>query len=147
MYICSMCIREPSNSMLERRLCTVGTCSGRLEHFGNRRWWEFCSKYSIPKPTRHAETILVVHEVVLEMVLLQLAVVERKAVIIVSGRSNGRSGELTFCDARSSVSYRSTRIQRCRHSRLLRLRANSRRSRYVQTSRRAWRARQTMSAA
>jgi hypothetical protein len=84
MYIC-----EHSNSTLERRLYTAGTCLGRLEHFGYRWWRELCSKYSIPKPTCHAKTILVVHKVVLEVILLQLAVVQRKTVKIVSGRSKG----------------------------------------------------------
>jgi hypothetical protein len=75
-----MYIRERSNSTLERRLCTADPFLGSLEHFGNRWRRKFCSKYSIPKPTRHAKTIFVVHEVVLEVVLLQLAVVERKTV-------------------------------------------------------------------
>jgi len=44
-----------------------------------RRRWELCAEDPIPETARDTEAVLVVHEMVLKMVLLELAVVRGEA--------------------------------------------------------------------
>lgn len=52
----------------------------RLENLWRGRWGELCAKDLVPEPAGNTESVLVVHEVVLKVVLLQLTVVRREAV-------------------------------------------------------------------
>lgn len=57
--------------------CTVScysTPSQRLQNLGLRRRWKLRAKYPIPEATRDAEAVLIIHEVVLKMVLLEFLV-------------------------------------------------------------------------
>ena len=56
----------------------------RLQHLRDRRRRQLSAEDPIPEPTRDTKTVLVIHEVVLEVVLLELAVVERKTMNKVS---------------------------------------------------------------
>ena len=57
---------------------------GRLKHL-RRRWpRQLGPKHTVPEPARDTEAVLVVGEVVLEVVLLELAVVGWQAAIDVS---------------------------------------------------------------
>lgn len=53
------------------------TASRCLQYLWDGWWRQLCREDSIPESTRDAKPVLVIHEVMLEMVLLQLAVVER----------------------------------------------------------------------
>lgn len=53
--------------------------SRRLEHLWLRRWWQLCTEDSVPEATRDAETVLIIHEMVLEMVFLQFLVEGRQS--------------------------------------------------------------------
>ena len=67
--------QTPGNATLQH-----DTVLSRLQHLRHRRRRKLCAEYSIPKPARNSKAVLVVHEVVLEVVFLELAVVEWKAV-------------------------------------------------------------------
>lgn len=62
-------------------LCTpskiiyLGAILSRLQYL--RGWWrrKLSPEDTVPEPARHSEAILIVHEVVLEVVLLELAIV------------------------------------------------------------------------
>lgn len=51
----------------------------RLHHLRHRRRRQLGPEDSVPESAGNTEAVLVVHEVVLEVILLQLAVVEREA--------------------------------------------------------------------
>ena len=57
------------------------THSLRLQGF-SWRWSKLRSKDNVPESTRYTETILIVHEVVLQMVFLQLPPVRRQGSVV-----------------------------------------------------------------
>lgn len=66
---------------LEERAKAESSCLQDLWH-----WWrrQFSAKDLVPESAGHAKAVLVVHEVVLQVVLLEVAVVGRKAVMEIS---------------------------------------------------------------
>ena len=82
-YVGIFCPETPSSMLLMR--CDAvfcdrwNPCLGSLENLG--RWWrrQLCLEDSVPEATGDAKAILVVHEVMLKVILLQFTVVCRQA--------------------------------------------------------------------
>jgi hypothetical protein len=87
---------------------------------------KFSAKDAIPKAARNTESVLVVGEVMLEVVLLELLVVWRQSVAVSDAFFIDTFTQLTSGGAESSGSCRSTCTRKCRRSKQLTQQTNSR---------------------